>query len=297
MSHVSHVSHVSHPSPACDLIPASFEDFRLGQCFVSEARLVTADDLELFANVSGDRHPLHIDAGYARGQGYGDRMLHGPFGLAGFFGWFYTSGIATDAIVGLLDTQWSYLAPIYIGDAITYEMTITRCQRTKSQDRGVIGRHVRVRNQGGIVVQEGSTAVLVRAQGTAGGASQELMTAAWAGLVSRRLNDDAEFQRATATWDGTVGLAGDRGEVQFRIYRGKVIESGARTPMGPTFTVVASDLVWAELASGPESEFMRRAMQGAFAVRGCAYEYLRLTRAISFFVDAMRDEFQQGGNT
>jgi acyl dehydratase len=270
-----------------------FEDFRLGQRFAGGERTVTAAELAAFTAVSGDRHPLHTDPSYARAQGFDQVLVHGPYGLAGFFGWFFELGIASDTVVALLDTNWRYVAQIYAGDTLHYEMTITRCQRTSAGNRGIVGRHVRVRNQRGTIVQEGSTAVLVRARGDERVPAQELFTPAWAVRIAQRLGSDEAFRSATATWDGTIALAGDREETQFRIYRGKVLEAGGRAPNGPTFTVVASDLTWAELVSGATNDTMRRAMQGAFSVRGAAYEYLRLTRAIALLVDAARAEFQE----
>lgn len=273
---------------------AVFEDFRLGMHFTGPVRAVTQEDLDAFASVSGDKHPLHTDPGYAHSQGFQRPLIHGPFGLAGFFGWLYGRGIGRDAIVALLDTRWRYLAPIYVGDQLRYEMTITRCQRTSGGSRGVVGRHVRVLNQDGVEVQEGSTNVLLRASGTSSDVSQELMTGAWAKRLADRLNGDERFRSATATWDGTIGLAGDSEETQLRVYRGKVLEAGVRTPAGPTFTVAASDLAWAQLVSAESNDFMRRAMRGTFSVKGAAYEYLRLTKAIEIVIDAMRAEFHEG---
>jgi acyl dehydratase len=271
-----------------------FEDFRLGQKFSGGGRLVSEDDVAAFAALSGDRHPLHTDAAYATEQGFRQAIVHGPFGLASFFGWFFELNVARRAIVAMLDTNWRYLAPIHVGDRLSCEMTITKCQRLSSRDRGVVGRHVRVLNQHGVVVQEGTTSLLVRARSTAQCPAQELLTRGWATGLADRLNADERFRSATATWDGAIALAGDREEAQFRIYRGKVIEAGVRAPNGPTFTLVASDLTWSELISGPRNDFMQRAMQGAFSVRGAAYEYLRLTRALDIVVDVARTHFQEG---
>jgi acyl dehydratase/putative sterol carrier protein len=274
-----------------------FEDFRLGQRFVSGERVVTVDDVAAFTAVSGDRHPLHTDPGYASAQGFDQTLVQGPFALAGFFGWWFELGLASKSIIALLDTNWRYLAPIYVGDRLRYELTITRCQRASTGDRGIVGREVRVLKQDGTVAQEGSTAVLVRARGSDSFVGQELMSRAWAERIATRLNDDTAFRSATATWDGTIGIAGDRDEAQFRVYRGKVLEAGARAPNGSTFTVVASDRTWAELVSGPANDFMRRAMLGAFSVRGAAYEYLRFTRAIGLMIDAARAEFNTGSRS
>ena len=109
---------------------AHFEDFRLGQRYSGGDRLVTADDLAAFADVSGDRHPLHTDPEYAAAQGFAKPLLHGPFGLAAVFGWFHELGLARTSVVALLDTNWRYLAPIHVGDRVRFEMTITRCHRT-----------------------------------------------------------------------------------------------------------------------------------------------------------------------
>lgn len=73
-----------------------------------------------------------------------------------------------------------------------------------------------------------------------------------------------------------------------------MLEAGTRTPNGPLFTLAADALVWAELFSADSDEFMRRAMQGDFTIRGSAYEYLRLTKALHLLVAAGRSLFHEG---
>jgi acyl dehydratase len=273
-------------------VPMDFEDFRLGQRFAGGHRIVSAEDLEAFVAISGDVHPLHTDPSYAQAQGYARPVLHGPFGLSAFFGWHTSLGLANTSIIGLLDTHWQYLAPICVGDEIHFEMTIARLRRTSSGDRGVIGRAVRLLNQEGVVVQKGLTAVLVRTRDAWRRVGQEPCTPAWAELMARRLNESGPFTQATATWDGTLGLAAESDEVHFRIYRGKVIDTGKRTPLGSTFTVSTCDLTWAELLAASSPDYMVKAMKGAFNVRGNVYEYVRLTKAISLLIDEARALYQ-----
>src|SRR6266498_2826537 len=52
------------------------EDIRAGLRFEFE-RDITEQDVSLFANLSGDRNALHIDAEYASGTNYGGRIVHG----------------------------------------------------------------------------------------------------------------------------------------------------------------------------------------------------------------------------
>ena len=97
--------------------------------------------------------------------------------------------------------------------------------------------------------------------------------------LAQRVNANERFRAATSTWDGSIGLAAEREEVEFIIYRGEILEAAAFAQRADV-TLVASELTWAQMISGPTNDFMRRAMQDAFSVRGAAHEYLRLIRAI-----------------
>lgn len=261
-----------------------FEDFFVGQRFTSAARVVSEDDLSLFTKVSGDRHPMHTDPQYAATTRFGKPVLHGPFGLAAFFGLLYELDLVTSSIEALLDTNWRYLGPIYVGDALSFELTVTRCRRTSAGDTGVVGRHVVLRNQHGERVQEGTTAMLVRAREARrpeeDPVGRAYCTVPWGKELARRLADDQLFTSATATWDGTIGLKCGDDEVHLRVYRGRVIDVTARTPHGATFTVKADEVTWTNLLVAETNDFIRRTMRDEFEVAGSAYEYLRLTKAV-----------------
>lgn len=274
-------------------LPSYFEEFRPGERFASEPRPVTEADLAHMIEASGDRHPLHTDQDYARQAGFERPLLHGPFGIAAFLGWFTGSGIAADTVLAMLDSNWRYVGPIMVGDVLSFEMTITRCRRSGKGDRGIVGRHVRIRNAAGTLVQEGQTAMLVRARGNEAMPGREFFAPGWTRLVGASLAADEAFREATATWDGTFALGCGEDEAHFRIYKGQVLEAGTRTPNGPAFTLVADELVWTELFTAHSDEFMRRAMQGQFAVRGSAYEYLRLTKALAVTVNTARTLFHR----
>ena len=74
-----------------------------------------AADLEHMMAASGDRHRLHTDAAYAQQAGFAAPLLHGPFGIAAFLGWFHESGIGADTVIGMLDSNWRYLGPVVVG--------------------------------------------------------------------------------------------------------------------------------------------------------------------------------------
>ena len=267
-----------------------FEDFAVGQRYASGERKLSEDDLRSFAELSGDTQPLHTDPAHAAMPRLGRPVLHGPLGLAVFLGLFHNLDLVAESVVALLDTNWRYLAPVHVGDVLRFEMTIIRCRRTRAGEQGVVDRHVALLNQHGERVQEGTTAILVRAR-TAGPdpVGRAFGTVAWGEALATRLNTEARFESATASWDGTIGLRCGEDEVHLRVYRGRVLEATRRALHAPTFTVEADELTWTELLVGPDNDFTRRTMKGEFATRGSGYEYLRLTKAVTVLVDAARE--------
>ena len=56
-------------------------DLTVGQRAEFEA-VITDNDIDAFAYLSGDRSPLHIDGAFARDRGFGDRVAHGAHLIA-----------------------------------------------------------------------------------------------------------------------------------------------------------------------------------------------------------------------
>lgn len=268
-----------------------FEDFRVGDIFTGGHRLVSEADLNTSVELSGDHHPVHTDNLAAQAHGFRGKVLHGPYGQAAFLGWLYESGLSRRATV-MLDMNWQFLAEIVPGDEISFRMTITSRQRSSSRSKGSLGRDIEVLNAVGETVQRGSSTVLVEARTDGDGENLvpwAYCTPAWAERLAVQLKSNDTFRRATATWDGAIGLASDGGEVVLRVYRGEVIHAGTRVPNGPTFTLIAADRTWTELLTAETNEFMVRAMKGQFEVHGNAYEYVRLTKSVMSIVESARE--------
>lgn len=273
----------SPPGPA-----PFFEDFEVGQVVTGPPRSFSAEVVATFAELSGDRAALHTEHGHTAD---GRPLVHGPLGLAGFFGWHHDLGLS-EHVEAALDTHWDYVAPVHVGDTVTYEMTVVAARRTSALRNGVVGRHVIVRNQDGVVVQEGRTSALVTARAAVDDTDRRvgraLGTPAWTAALAARLESSEAFVRATGTWDGAIGLRIGDDVVQFRVYRGRLLESGRRTPHGPTFVLGASTPTWVGLLTGPVNDFTVRTMRDEFHTDGDAYEYLRLTAALVALVDEAR---------
>ena len=83
----------------------------------SRSLTLTADHVETFAQLSGDRNPLHFDEEFAAGTPFGRLVVQG--GL--------TTGLL-HALVAMdmpgpgtvfLSQDWKFTAPVFIGDTIT----------------------------------------------------------------------------------------------------------------------------------------------------------------------------------
>lgn len=137
------------------------EDIEIGLELVSEARTVTAADIEAFAELTGDHNPLHLDPASVDGASpYDAPIAHGLLITS------ISSGQTTEAddwSLGIyLEESRRFVAPVYAGDAVRTTSTVTEVRRSRSKpDRGVVTMQVRVLNQRDELVQEGTDVVLV----------------------------------------------------------------------------------------------------------------------------------------
>jgi len=139
-----------------------FDDLEVGREWASEARVVVADDVTAFADLTGDRNPVHLDPEFARTTPFRRPIAHGLLGLSLAGGLTTTATpVRTVAFLGL--REWHFRAPIYPGDAIRVTSRVLEKELQGRGRRGTVVWQVRVLNQDGRVVQEGVTVTLVEA--------------------------------------------------------------------------------------------------------------------------------------
>ncbi len=99
----------------------SFDEIAIGDS-ASLERTVTAADLQLFAVLSGDVNPQHLDAGFAAATRFHGVIAHGMFG-----------GALISAVLGTrlpgpgtvyLGQTLKFLAPVHIGDVLQVRVTV-----------------------------------------------------------------------------------------------------------------------------------------------------------------------------
>jgi len=140
----------------------SFETIKPGQTFTSGARTLTETDLVMFCMMMGDWHAIHADEVYAKDTRIGRRMFHGTFGIS--------LAVAQSAdllplrnriIAALGFKEWSFKAPLFIGDTVHTDVVISGTRVVSDGRRGVISRMIRLIKQDGTLAQEGLAELLV----------------------------------------------------------------------------------------------------------------------------------------
>jgi acyl dehydratase len=150
----------------------SFETLEVGQTFSSSARTLTETDLVMFCMMMGDWHAIHADEEYAKKTRIGRRMLHGTFGISLAIAQSADLLPLSNRIVAALGLKdWSFKAPLFIGDTVHTELVIAGTRVTSDGRRGVLSRTLRLVKHDATIAQEGLAELLVELE--AGGKAHD----------------------------------------------------------------------------------------------------------------------------
>ena len=99
----------------------AFEDLELGQEARYE-RVVTDADIVVFADVTGDRNPVHLDATYAATTPFKTRISHGML-TAGYISAVFGTQLPGPGAIYVSQTL-NFRAPVRHGDAVVATVRI-----------------------------------------------------------------------------------------------------------------------------------------------------------------------------
>jgi acyl dehydratase len=89
----------------------------------------TDADVRAFADLTGDRNPLHFDDAFAAATRFGRRIIHGGL-TTGMF-----NAIVAEQLPGpgsvFLHQEWDYPAPVFVGDTVTAEVEVLEARPDK----------------------------------------------------------------------------------------------------------------------------------------------------------------------
>ncbi len=94
----------------------TFDEIAIGDT-ASHARTITAEDIDLYARITDDYNPIHMDEEYAKQTIFGGRIAHGTI----------TLGLSAPVIgmklpgqgCALVSISSDFIRPVKIGDTVT----------------------------------------------------------------------------------------------------------------------------------------------------------------------------------
>ena len=120
----------------------------------SFSKTITESDVVLFAGVSGDFNPAHVDEESAKNGVFGQRVAHGMLSAS------FISAVLGTRFPGpgtiYLSQQLKFVKPVFIGDTIT--ATVTAVEQISEKNR--LKLHTIVTKQDSTVVIDGEAIVI-----------------------------------------------------------------------------------------------------------------------------------------
>mgnify|MGYP004702037415 FL=1 len=131
----------------------SIQQLNLGDAVVM-TKTITDEDIRLFAQVSGDENPIHLDEEYAATTRFKRRIAHGHY-VASLFSTLLGTQLPGQGSIYLSQTI-KYMAPVYLGDVITAEVKVSE----KNEERNRVTLETTATNQDGVVVVKGVAEIM-----------------------------------------------------------------------------------------------------------------------------------------
>ena len=130
----------------------SIEQIRVGDA-AEFSKTVTETDVYLYAGITGDLNPAHLNEAYAKGTFFKTRIAHGML-TAGFISSILGMQLPGPGTIYMRQSL-SFLAPVRFGDTITARAEVVEVITEKNRVR----LKTTCTNQDGIVVLDGEALV------------------------------------------------------------------------------------------------------------------------------------------
>ncbi len=131
----------------------TYDELTIGQS-ATYSKPVQERDVQLFAAVSGDLNPVHLDPAFAAESRFGERIAHGM--LTGAF----ISAALAMSLPGpgtvFISQSLRFRQPVALGDTVTVTLEVTE----KQDRRRTVTIDCRARNQHDKVVANGTAEVM-----------------------------------------------------------------------------------------------------------------------------------------
>ena len=133
----------------------SIDELYVGQT-ASSAKTISETDVYLFAGITGDFNPMHVNEEFARQTQFKGRIVHGMLSVG------LLSGLMAMQLPGpgsiYLGQEIKFLKPVRIGDTITSTATVIEIRREKN----IVKLETVCTNQNGEIVITGIATTFIQ---------------------------------------------------------------------------------------------------------------------------------------
>lgn len=142
------------------------DDFAAGQRFAGQTLVLDDARFTQFAQLTGDRHPIHYDDAYAARSRFGKRLAHGLLVTAiTALGATPLSDRLEQSMVAFLEQGMRFTAPAFVGDRVTTAFVVEQVTLKPEKKSGVVTFSIGVVNDRGETLVEGFHRYLLRMRG------------------------------------------------------------------------------------------------------------------------------------
>lgn len=139
-----------------------FEEFHVGDKFVTGKQTIRDVDIMTFAGLTGDNNRIHTDEAFSKAGPFGQRIAHGLLGLSFAMGLAWQTGILDGTVMAFREiNEWKFIKPLFIGDEVQADLRIAEAKALPRIGGGSIVITVELQNQRSEVCMRGNLTVLV----------------------------------------------------------------------------------------------------------------------------------------
>jgi acyl dehydratase len=122
-----------------------YGEFEVGETIEHDKRRTISEaDNQAFCDMTMNQQPLHLDAEFAADTDFGERLVNGLYTMSLAVGLTIPETTDGTIVANLSYDDVEHPRPVFHGDTIRVESTVTDKRETSDGDRGVVTMHVEV---------------------------------------------------------------------------------------------------------------------------------------------------------
>ena len=120
-----------------------YEEFEVGATYEHDKRrTVSESDNQRFCDMTMNQQPLHLDAAFAEETQFGERLVNGLYTMSLAVGVSIPDTTDGTIVANLSYDDVEHPNPVFHGDTIRAQSTVTDKRETSDGERGVVTMHV-----------------------------------------------------------------------------------------------------------------------------------------------------------